>query len=356
METEDHQSQQSQTYQPTTVVTGITGFIGGHLVDQLLYLGHKVIGTLRSKTKAALLINKFSEAISSGQLVLETVSDVRNEHEFQKLFETYPDVRYVIHAASPLPCETTDPLKDILEPAIQGTLAVMKSAQKFPNIEKIVVTSSLAAISNMHTWQDPRITLTEESWNPITWEEACGPHPMVNYVGSKTFAEKAAWKFMRDEKPAFALTVVNPPFVFGPEIIPTTSEMNISNLHLVNSALDTKKGIDPTPDYPSCYFVDVRDCAKAHISALDRKLDDCRLFLTTDKFCTQDLLDVANTIPELHGKIAVGKAGNRELELAKCCTMDNSKTKKLLNYQWIGLDKSVKDFAEQWLLRTSDGV
>lgn len=333
----------------TTLITGATGFVAGWCIDEALKAGHKVIGTIRTQTKGDRLAEAFPDAIKSGDLVLETVSDVCSADEFKALFEKHTNIKYILHTASPFHNNAKDPLKEMMEPAIEGTTTVLKTAKAYaPTVEKIVVTSSLAAAVNMPKMSDPDFVLTEKDWNPISWEDATEVgKPGVNYVGSKKFAEKAAWDFIKEEKPKFTLTTVCPGYIFGPGKALDPNALNTSNETIVTRALDTKP--DQTQEPMAMVFVDVRDCAKAHILGLSRKLDNQRLFLATSKFCTQQLLDIANKLPELKGKIATGNPADVEKQLNTVCVIDNSKTRSELNIDWIDLDKSVTDFANEWL-------
>ncbi|KAG5369204.1 putative NADPH-dependent methylglyoxal reductase GRP2 [Yarrowia sp. C11] len=334
--------------QPTSLVTGATGFLASHVVDQLLKAGHRVIGTVRSPTKAARLAEAFNTQIASGQLELETLSDVRNAGEFQVIFEKHPEIKYILHTASPFNYNTTDPEKEMLQPAVEGTTTVLKAAKAYAhNVEKVVITSSLAAILNIATFNDPSTTLTEKDWNPITSEQAAEKgNPFANYIGSKAMAEKASVEFEKTEKPKFKLTWVNPVLILGPGIILDPQAINTSNEAIVN-ALATKPG--QKAPVKAGYFVDVRDCAKAHVSALQPELDGRRLFLSTSKYCTQDFLKIAGEMPEFKGKIAEFDPAEREKELHPLAQIDNSVTLKLLNYDLISLDQSVTDFAKEWL-------
>lgn len=336
---------------PTTLITGATGFIAGHCVDQLLKADHKVIGTIRSLEKGQKLAEAFPDAIKSGQLIFETVSDVRSEEEFKTLFQKHRDIKYVLHTASPFHFNVEDPVKDMLEPAREGTLTVLKTAKQYaPQVEKIVITSSFAAMLNQDEVDNSSSLITEKSWNPVTWEQASEKgNVLVTYLASKKFAEKAAWDFMESEKPSFGLTTINPGYVFGPGIAIDAKSLNTSNQVIAQDALATKPGQD-TPPGVVHMWVDVRDVARAHVSAISRDLDDLRLMLCVSKWCNQDLLDALNKeVPELKGKIATGEPGSGKETVKQGFQFENEATRKALNFDWITLDKSIKDFAEQWL-------
>jgi nucleoside-diphosphate-sugar epimerase len=98
----------------------------------------------------------------------------------------------------------TDVKKDLLDPAIIGTTGVLKAIKKnAPTVKQVVITSSFASIINAskgNSWTEH--TYSEKDWNPITEEEAV-QNPSNGYRASKTFAEKAAWKFVEEERPNF---------------------------------------------------------------------------------------------------------------------------------------------------------
>lgn len=333
---------------PTTLVTGATGFLAGHCVDQLLKADHTVIGTVRNPDKSERLAGAFRSEINSGKLILETVRDIQNEDEFEALFKKYPELDYILHTASPFNFKATDPETEMLQPAVRGTLSVLQSAKKYaPNVKKVVISSSLAANMDISKYFDPQTTFSETDWNPMTREQAAEKsNSFANYVGSKLLAEKAGLEFLNTEKPHFSITWVNPTYILGPGIALDMSALNTSN-EVIATVLESKKGTEL--EGQAGWFVDVRDCALAHVLALKPELDRKRLLLATGKFCTQDIEDIANKMPEFEGKIAVGEAANREKEINGACQIDCEETKKLLGIDWISFDKSVTDFAKQWM-------
>ncbi|KAG5363185.1 putative NADPH-dependent methylglyoxal reductase GRP2 [Yarrowia sp. B02] len=333
---------------PTTLVTGATGFLAGHCVDQLLKAGHTVIGTIRSPEKAERLAEAFKKEVESGKFELETLQDVQDEGEFQVIFEKHPEIDYILHTASPFNMKAQDPEKDMLQPAVRGTTAVLRMAKAHaPNVKKIVITSSVAAVVDPERFNDPTLTLSSKDWNPMTREQAAEKgKPDLNYIGSKLLAEKAGREFLNTEKPHFSITWVNPSYIFGPGVTLDLSAINTSN-EVISGVLESKKGQEP--QMMANWFVDVRDCAEAHVIALKPELDGKRLVLGTSKFCTQEIEDIANKIPQLHGKIAEGNPANVEKELQTTYNLDTKDTDEALGIKWISLSKSVTDFADQWL-------
>jgi dihydroflavonol-4-reductase len=166
-------------------------------------------------------------------------------------FSAHVDVDAILHMASPYVLNVTDPQRDLVGPAVTGTVAMLRAAAKSPRVKRVVLTSSMAAITDE---PDGRV-LTEADWN----EKSSLTRNFYYY--SKTLAERAAWDFMAQEKPGFDLVVINPFMVIGPEL---SDGVNTSNQRFVDMA---------TGAYPAIMalewgFVDVRDVAEAHVRAM----------------------------------------------------------------------------------------
>jgi dihydroflavonol-4-reductase len=234
----------------TVCVTGATGFIAAHIVQQLLAGGYSVRGTARKlEGKDANVLRALPGA--KERLTLYK-ADLLADGAFD---EAVAGCDYVLHTASPYTLDAKDPAKDLVEPAVKGTRNVLVSAQKAPSVKRVVVTSSMAAITDEP--ESDRV-LTEEDWNTKSSVER---NP---YYYSKTMAEKAAWDFVEKEKPGFDVVVINPFMVIGPSL---TSSLNTSN-QLFSDMLG---GAYPGIMNLTWGFVDVRDVARAHVLAIEKK-------------------------------------------------------------------------------------
>ncbi|AOW01386.1 YALI0B08052p [Yarrowia lipolytica CLIB122] len=334
----------------TILVTGATGFIAGQVIADLLNHGHKVLGTVRQLSKASKLQEAFPEAHKSGKLTFATLSDVRSQDELKAIFASHPEIAVVMHTASPFFYNSEDVVKDLLEPALEGTRSVLQVTQDAGhNVHKVVLTSSVASMLDPFRNKDPSYVATEATWNPVTWDQAAeSNNAELAYVASKTFAEQEAWKFVESTKPRFSLTTVNPAAVFGPHATKIDPKALNTSSDVINSlALDTKPG--DTPGDFAFLWVDVRNVARAHTLAIDSKLDDKRLLLCNGKFAAQDLVDILNkNFSDIRGTIAEGTPGNGPRVAAQYFNYDNSNTRQLLDLQWIGLEQSIVDFTKQY--------
>ncbi|CUM68318.1 uncharacterized protein PRCAT00006040001 [Priceomyces carsonii] len=329
----------------TVLVTGATGFIAQHIVVELLKNGYFVIGTVRSKEKG----ERLQSLLDSESFQYEVVTDIQKEDALDEVINKHPQISIALHTASPFHFKSNDPEKDLLLPAVNGTKNALKLFKKSINITRVVVTSSYAAIAPAKKEIDHSFTISELTWNDVTWEEAL-TNPISGYRGSKTFAERAAWDFTAEEKPDFVLTTVNPGFVFGPQAFDSDvrETLNTSS-EVINSVIKLKEG-DDIPAFKGC-FVDVRDVAQAHLVAFEKEsTKNKRLLMSAGRFCTQDILDILRSnFPSLKAKLPAGEVGSGPSVTATLAKIDNSKTKELLGFNLILLEKSVIDSLSQIL-------
>lgn len=326
-------------------VSGATGFIAQHIVKQLIEKGYKVVGTVRSTEKG----DRLKKNLGSDNFEYEIVKDIAEPNAFDEALKKHPEVTVFLHTASPFHFNTNDVEKDLLIPAIQGTKNALTSIKKYaPQIKKVVITSSFAAVSPPDKLGlNDLPPLNEDSWNPTTYELAL-TNPIFAYRGSKTFAEKAAWEFIESEKPNFTLNTVNPTYVFGPQAF--ASEVS-DTLNTSSEALNKFLKLKPDDEVPVSYggFADVRDVARTHIFAFEEDISGYRFLLATSRFTSQDVLDILNAnFPQLKGKIPVGTPGSGKDIVSQLRAIDNSQTIAKIG-KCIDLEKSVVDSIQQIL-------
>jgi nucleoside-diphosphate-sugar epimerase len=178
-------------------LTGGSGFIAAHIIDQLLAHGHSIVTTVRSQEKADKIAAAHPDTPSSN-LSFVIVEDVAQEGAFDKAVISDPPFEAVLHTASPFHFNITDTKKDLLDPAIIGTTGVLKAIKKYaPSVKRVVVTSSFASIVDAGKGNAAGYTYSEEDWNPVTLEEAV-QNPSNGYRG-------------RFESPIFSPPIFSPP-------------------------------------------------------------------------------------------------------------------------------------------------
>lgn len=250
---------------PYVLVTGATGFIGAHVLDDLLARGLKVRVAVRSEAKGQAL--RQARQQHSDRLDVVLIDDFKEASA--TLDNAVNGIDGIIHVASPFKYDIQDNEQDLVVPAINGVKSLLTSAAKVPSIKRIVITSSFAAVVDIKRQYAERHEYTAEDWNPQSYEESVDKSStaVVAYRGSKKFAELAAWDFVKSEKPGFDIVTLCPPMTFGPPVHPVSdlSQLNESNATLWQVA----RGEDlPAARVP--FWVDGRDLARAHVEALLR--------------------------------------------------------------------------------------
>ncbi|KAL5762665.1 hypothetical protein ACOSP7_018929 [Xanthoceras sorbifolium] len=232
-------------------VTGASGFIASWLVKQLLQHGYTVKATVRDPNDP-----KKTEHLQALDGAKERLHVFKASLLEEGSFDSAVDgCDGVFHTASPVVFSTNDSQSDIVDPAVKGTLNVLRSCAKALSVKRVIFTSSMAAVMFNRKPLNPD-TVVDETW--FSDPEFCEKTLKNWYAVSKTLAEDAAWKFA--EENGIDLVTINPGLVMGPLLQPT---LNLS----VEVILKLLKG-DPT--MPGPYrFVDVRDVAYAHIQALE---------------------------------------------------------------------------------------
>jgi dihydroflavonol-4-reductase len=237
------------------LVTGATGFIAQHCMVQLLDAGYDVRGTARLANRTAEVVAILAPHLSDparGRLdTLEVVAaDLTSDDGWRGAVE---GCRYVMHVASPLPRGVVKDENELIVPARDGALRVLRAAHD-AGVERVVLTSSLSAIVYGN---DRSRVFTEDDWSNLDGER------IGAYDKSKTIAERASWDYMESVKgeSSMDLTVINPGLVLGPLL---SNDWGTSG-EMVKRILEHK-----VPAIPNISFatVDVRDVASAHVSAM----------------------------------------------------------------------------------------
>ncbi|XP_028518625.1 bifunctional dihydroflavonol 4-reductase/flavanone 4-reductase, partial [Exaiptasia diaphana] len=233
------------------LVSGASGYIACHVVKQLLESGNYVVrGTVRNLNNEK-KVKPLQNLCTNAKYPLELAeAELLDERCWERAIQ---NCQYVLHMASPFPAANPQDETEIIEPAVEGTLNVLEACAK-ANVRRVVLTSSIAAVSWSadHTTKDE---FNEENWSV---EDQCSA-----YEKSKLLAEKAAWDFVKklpDEK-QFELVVINPGLVYGPVL----QGSSCTSMEIPKRLLEHRMIMLPRLHYG---IVDVRDVAKAHISAL----------------------------------------------------------------------------------------
>lgn len=236
--------------QQRVLVTGGSGFIAGHCILELLEQGYLVRTTIRSLAKEADAREVLSYAgMAHGDRLTFVAADLLRDDGWT---DAVADVDFVLHVASPVQPGHVEDEDDVIVPAREGTLRVLRAARD-AGVKRLVLTSAFHAVSWGHPHSDH--VFTEADWTIIE-----GPG-VDAYGKSKTLAERAAWDFVASEGHQLELTTMLPVAVMGPVMGKNVSGAN----HIVLRMLD-----GDLPGFPNLFIpiVDVRDVASAHVLAI----------------------------------------------------------------------------------------
>lgn len=334
------------------VLTGATGYLGSQILNELLSRGYEVRITARNpkKTMGEEWLKPFFEKYNEKLEVF--YADLTDDGSFDEVMR---GAKSVIHTASPFKIQgIKNAQKELVDPAKKGTRNVIQSAENSKSVQKIVVTSSVAAVYgdavDIHNHEES--VFSEKHWNTTSSVD----HQPYSY--SKTEAEKEAWR-LADGK-SWDLATINPGFIIGPSI---TDRGDSTSIQMIINMLKGKfkQGV------PDLYFsmVDVRDVAKAHVEALEKENATGRFICTHE---TLNLLQLAEKLDRqvgkkysklpkkklskfmtyLFGPLMAGFSwGFLKKNLGIPVYFTNDKIKSTLDIQFRPIEETLKEHAEQ---------
>ena len=232
------------------LVTGGSGFVGSHCIVQSLAAGHEVRTTVRNLAREGEVRSLLKEGgAEPGDRLSFVAADLLADAGWE---QAVAGCDYVLHVASPLPAYVPKDENELIAPAPEGTLRVLRAARD-AGVKRVVQTSSFAAIGYGHPQR--AAPFDESVWTNIDGGD------VLPYAKSKTLAERAAWDFIAGEGGGLELAVVNPVMVAGPVLGADYSASILLIQRLMDGAV---------PGCPRLYFgiVDVRDLADLHIRAM----------------------------------------------------------------------------------------
>lgn len=231
------------------LVTGVSGFLGGHVALQLLKGGYLVRGSVRDLSKAGNVRDTLTRAGADVSHLEFVALDLLDDAGWDAAMR---GVRFLQHTASPFVLEAPKDPQDLIRPAVGGTERALNAALA-AHVERVVLTSSTAAITYGHPKDKRRFSSAD--WTNI--EHGAVPA----YQQSKTLAERRAWALMNAAGRQGDLAVINPSGIFGPLLDddPGTSAQVVSLILSGRMPAIPRLGLNP---------IDVRDVAEAHVRAM----------------------------------------------------------------------------------------
>uniref|UniRef100_A0A7S1T6K6 NAD-dependent epimerase/dehydratase domain-containing protein n=1 Tax=Compsopogon caeruleus TaxID=31354 RepID=A0A7S1T6K6_9RHOD len=311
-------------------VTGANGFVGLHVVRRLLEDGFKVHATVRDKndlrkTDALMRVAKGK----SGTLQLFS-ADLLQVGSFR---EAVRGCSVVYHTASPfLISNVKNPFEQVLEPALKGTQNVLDAVNEEDSVQRVVLTSSIAAIRD-RVPSNGGSTFTEEDWNQTTVDQDSSAGMVYAY--SKAAAERKAWN-MANSQARWDLVVINPALVLGPSL----SE------HATSESFEiVKNWVSGDVENARIVLVDVRDVADAHLAAGTRVTASGRYLLVAETTFRRRVLDL---IHQMYPGKYPPKELSKDVETQVGFDFDNKRSRTDLSISYRPLEETIRDAVESY--------
>ncbi|CAI9781282.1 unnamed protein product [Fraxinus pennsylvanica] len=308
----------------TVCVTGASGYIASWLVKFLLQRGHTVRASVRDPNNERKTAHLRSLDGAKERLHL-LKADLLEEGSFDSLVD---GCEGVFHTASPYIDSFTDPQVELIDPALKGTLNVLESCSRTPSVKRVVLTSSMAAVAFDGRPQTPEVVVDETWWsNP----DFCRENKLW-YILSKTLAEDAAWKFVKEK--GIDMVVINPAMVIGPLLQPTLNTSATKILGLLTGG----------ETYPNSAFgwVHVKDIANAHVLAFENPSANGR-YCIVEKVAHYS--DIVKILSELYPDLQLPKKCADEKPFIAMYNVSKERAKSL-GLEFTPLEESIKDTVE----------
>ncbi|MFN3181872.1 MAG: NAD-dependent epimerase/dehydratase family protein [Nannocystaceae bacterium] len=334
------------TLQPgdRVLVTGGSGYIASHIIEQLLRGGFEVRATVRNPDDDAK--TSHLRAFEGADRLELVAADLMKKGDFH---EPVAGCKAVVHAASSVRLNAKDPQRDIVDVAVEGTRNVFEAIDAAQGIHTVVVTSSIAAV--IDDAKDPSYRFDEDDWNESATVHTA-PYPL-----SKAMAERMAWT--RAEQGDYRVVTLNPGLVLGPVFTKGHIRSSPNVLH------DLLSGKFPLAPRFRFSVVDVRDVAKAHLEALLRPGAQGRHIISNRNVSMRELADIlraehpSRPVPRfqmpnfamyavaLFDKRLSWDFLRRNLDVER--RLDNTKSKQALGIEYRPVDQTILDTARSFV-------
>ncbi|KAI2472615.1 NAD(P)-binding protein [Annulohypoxylon bovei var. microspora] len=330
------------------LVTGVNGFIGSHIADQILQHGYRVRGTVRSASRDQWVKEHFEKKYGPGNFELVEVPDMVASGAFD---DAVKGVSGVVHVATPVMVSPNP--HDVIPLVVDSTIHLLESAAKEPGIKRVVLTSSCGACVSLDGTKV--FTIDSNTWNEASIDAAYAPPPYEGvarvekvYHASKTRQEQEAWKWVREHSPSFILNAIVPNANLGPPI-DVAHQGYRSTISWIKTAYEKGDKLKPAEDLLGLcpqYYVDVRDNAALHVAALvypDVRGE--RLFAFSRPI---NLNDILKTLKKVYPERKFAEEEPNPATERSTVTNERAEEllKRFIGHGWTSFEDSIRDTAK----------
>ncbi|CAG5128697.1 unnamed protein product, partial [Candidula unifasciata] len=313
------------------LVTGASGFVATHVIKQLQEAGYRVRGTVRNLKDEQKKKHLYKLCPSARHQLELAEADLLNP---QSWIEAAQGCTYIHHVASPLPVENPKHEEEVIRPAVEGALNVLRAAAAVGTVKRVVMTSSVVAVAGGN----------KTPYTETDWVDPSQPG-ILAYSKSKILAERAAWDYVQHlpENQKLEFVVVNPGFIVGPTLHGSPG----SSIWIIAQLLERKMPMCPKLSFPT---VDVRDVALAHVRCMttpEATLWIVEIAAILDKeFKSQGYNVPTKQLPD--GVLTFVSLFNKLLRTARLVSgkpflLDNSRMTQILGIDPVDVNKSLID-------------
>ncbi|XP_015953672.1 phenylacetaldehyde reductase [Arachis duranensis] len=307
-------------------VTGASGYIASWIVKFLLNGGYTVRATVRD-TNDPRKVEHLTKLEGAKERLQLFKANLLEEGSFNSAVQGCDGV---FHTASPFYRDVNDPQAELLDPAVKGTLNVLQACVKSQSVKRVVLTSSMAAVTFNGRPLTPEVVV-DETWfsDPELCKES---RSWYWYVLSKTLAEDAAWKFAKENN--IQLVTINPAMVIGPLLQPVLNTSAGGVLNLINGA----------QTFPNATFgwVNVKDVANAHIQAYE-------ILSASGRYCMVERVEhfsgIVKLLRDLYPTLPLPEKSADDKPYVPTYQVSKEKTESL-GLEFIPLEVSLKETVE----------
>ncbi len=331
------------------LVTGGSGYIASFCIAHLLRGGAQVVTTVRGLAREEEVRATIRKLVIADDRLKVVIADLNADAGWQ---EACSGCSGVLHVASPFPIRNPKKDDDLVRPARDGALRVLKAARD-AGVRRVVITSSTAAVAYGHGGRSKPFTEAD-------WSDPSDRTDSSAYERSKMIAERAAWDWHYQEGGALELVTVCPGAVIGPVLGVNYS----ASIDIVKKLMDGSVPGLPCFGWP---LADVRDIADLHVRALHAPNAAGQRFIGAGPFYWME--DVARVlrerVPELSTNVPRRRLPSwvvrlssafdpilrgRLYELDKGRPVSAEKAKRELGWTPRGNDEAIADTAQSLIV------